>query len=290
MTGARTRHATAPDFAALFRELGVDATCSPAELRAAWRRRVSKLHPDLGGSAEDTGRLQELNRLYDATVDFHTRFGRMPGAPVPGGVDEAMSAAAGSPHAPATEAEPREAVWRRADAASDGAPAARPAAGFGRISRSVFSAWLAVVVLAALLVLGWRIVDRTADRAPQDAAPTTDAGPDTDDAADSAIGGPGDGIDGGTHDMATTVAWSSSRGGGTPAIATAIEPGMGKDTVRNILGEPLEMHALRWQYGPSWVDFDCDLVADWYSSPLRPLPVATERAPRPASSADRRCD
>jgi hypothetical protein len=289
MTGARTRHATAPDFAALFRELGVDATCSPAELRAAWRRRVSKLHPDLGGSAEDTGRLQELNRLYDAAVDFHARFGRMPGAPVPGGVDETMSASTGAAHAHAIDAEPREAVWRRADPASDGAPGARPAAGFGRISRSLFSVWLAVVVLAALLVLGWRIVDRAADRDPEGAAATSDAGPDTDATAERGIGGSGDGIDDGTHDMATTVAWSSSRDGGTSAIATAIEPGMGKDTVRNILGEPLEMHALRWQYGPSWVDFDCDRVADWYSSPLRPLPVATERAPRPAS-ADLGCD
>ncbi|MFZ5638702.1 MAG: hypothetical protein ACOY82_19165 [Pseudomonadota bacterium] len=286
MTGAKTRHATAPDFAALFRELGVDAACSPAELRAAWRRRVSKLHPDLGGSAEDTGRLQELNRLYDAAVDFHARFGRMPGAPVPGGVDETMSGSAGSAHASAAHAELRDAVWRRADTTSEGTPGARSAAGFGRISRSLFSAWLAVVVSAALLVLGWRIVERAAERAPEGAAPTTEAVPETDTAAGSATG---DTSGDATHDdTATTIATSASRHGGASAIA--IEPGMGKDTVRNILGEPLEMHALRWQYGPSWVDFDCDRVADWYSSPLRPLPVATERAPQAASAADRGCD
>ena len=72
------------DFAALYRELGVDPGCTPAELRRAWRRRVAKLHPDLGGDAEDTGRLQQLNRLYDAAVDFHARYDRLPGAPPPG--------------------------------------------------------------------------------------------------------------------------------------------------------------------------------------------------------------
>lgn len=52
--------------------------------------------------------------------------------------------------------------------------------------------------------------------------------------------------------------------------------GMGKEQVKAIQGAPLGSHAIRWDYGPSWVDFSCgDVVTDWYSSPLRPLRVDT---------------
>ncbi|MBN8265727.1 MAG: hypothetical protein J0M21_13830, partial [Xanthomonadales bacterium] len=76
--------ATAPDFAAMYRELGLDATCSVEALRSARRRRIARLHPDLGGAEADTGRLQRLNRAYAAAIAFHARFGRLPGAPSPG--------------------------------------------------------------------------------------------------------------------------------------------------------------------------------------------------------------
>lgn len=123
------RMAEDTDFAALYRELGIDATCSLADLRSAWRRRVAKLHPDQGGDAEDTGRLQELNRRFDAALDFHARFGRLPGAPLPG--------ALGQPVVP----EPR----------TDGGTDATAA--FARISRYFVAAGL-----LGICVLGWRIV------------------------------------------------------------------------------------------------------------------------------------
>lgn len=234
----------APDFTAMYRELGVDATCSLADLRAAWRRRVSKLHPDQGGSAEDTGRLQELNRRYDAALDFHARFGRLPGAPAAGTLAPASTD-------PAADRAP-DRSWRRADADHD----TQGTAGFGAVAR-----YFVAVSLIAVLLLGWRLIDRAAaetDRATDqagDAAPVVAAGPST--AADTA--------------MAKTVA-----------------AGQDKDTVRHILGEPLDMHALRWHYGPSWVDFRCDRVAGWYSSPLRPLRTATAQLEAPP--ADTRCD
>jgi hypothetical protein len=242
---------TAPDFAALYRELGVDANCAPAELRAAWRRRVSKLHPDLGGSAEDTGRLQELNRLYDAAVEFHGRFGRMPGAPlgpagpnppVPAGADDGREN--GVPEAEA-------ATWRRLDAQTS----PQAAAGFGRISR-----WFVVVSLCAVAVLGWRLIGATAGE--------TTGGAEA----------------GGAAVAASAVADDMPRHEATTArtVARTLVPGMDRNAVRDILGDPLDMHAIRWHYGPSWVDFRCDRVADWYSSPLRPLPVASERAPQGA--------
>lgn len=234
----------APDFTAMYRELEVDATCSLADLRAAWRRRVSKLHPDQGGSAEDTGRLQELNRRYDAALAFHARFGRLPGAPASGTLAPASTD-------PAPDTAP-DRSWRRADADHD----TQGTAGFGTLAR-----YFVAVSLIAVLVLGWRLIDRAATATDQatdqagDAAPIVAAVPST--AADTA--------------MAKTVA-----------------AGQDKDTVRHILGEPLDMHALRWHYGPSWVDFRCDRVAGWYSSPLRPLRTATAQLEAPP--ADTRCD
>lgn len=235
------------DFAALYRELGIDATCSLAELRGAWRRRVAKLHPDQGGSAEDTGRLQQLNQRYDAALDFHARYGRMPGAVAPGrlGGETAES--------PSAEA------WRRTDADADEIPAA----GFGRIPR-----YFVAIALIVVAVLAWRIVT-----------------------------GRGETVDSGAVDSRTVENADEHTGqiAAEAGVAAAeIAPGQGKDTVRNILGEPLDMHALRWTYGPSWVEFRCDKVVGWYSSPLRPLPVPVSAAQAVradvASAADDRCD
>lgn len=225
------------DFAALYRELGIDATCSLAELRSAWRRRVAKLHPDQGGSAEDTGRLQQLNQRYDAALDFHARYGRMPGAVAPGRLTGE------------TTESPRSDAWRRTDAAANEIPAA----GFGRIPR-----YFVAIVLIVVAVLGWRIATGREENAE-------------------------------SADEHTGQIAAEAR-----TAAAEIAPGQGKDTVRNILGEPLDMHALRWTYGPSWVEFRCDKVVGWYSSPLRPLPlpVSAAQAARAdaAPAADDRCD
>jgi hypothetical protein len=253
---------SAPDFTAMYRELGVDETCSLADLRAAWRRRVSKLHPDLGGNAEDTGRLQELNRRYDAAVAFHARFGRLPGSPTTG---TALPATNDAPHAAA--AEPR---WQRADAPHDAQDAAgfdpdvQDAAGLGTIARSFVAVLLIATSLIAVVLLAWRLVDRMA--AGHAAAATAEA----------------------AQAPAPSVV-HVGRAGPDVVAADAIAVGMGKDTVRRRLGEPIDMHALRWHYGPSWVDFRCDKVAGWYSSPLRPLRTATARFDAPPAS-DIRCD
>lgn len=207
------------DFAAFYRELGIDAASSLDDVRRAWRRRVARLHPDQGGRAEDTGRLQELNRLYDAAVDFHLRFGRLPGGP-------------GKPSAPRPD--PSAGAPRR--------PAGvRAAAGFGRISR-----WFVAASLAGIAVLGWRIA-RTGDL---------------------------DAIGSGTVPAADANGGAGERHPAQVALdVLAVAPDMEKAEVRQILGEPLDQHELRWNYGPSWVEFRCDRVTGWYSSPQRPLRV-----------------
>lgn len=231
------------DFGALYRELGIDSTCSLAELRGAWRRRVSKLHPDQGGNAEDTGQLQQLNRLYDAALDFHMRYRRMPGAMPSGQLStEQLS--------PEQSAAPDD----NPSSAGDQPRNELPASGFGRISR-----YFMAVSLIAIAVLGWRVVDNEPESGRHRAADTK--------------AGRGIAIETPDDSGGQPVRIDAK----PPTATLAIAAGMGKHTVRDILGEPLDMHALRWSYGPSWVEFRCDKVVAWYSSPLRPLPVSAAR-------------
>lgn len=56
-----------------------------------------------------------------------------------------------------------------------------------------------------------------------------------------------------------------------------LQLGMDHDAVIALIGEPVSRSAgdAHWLYGPSWLRFECGRVSDWYSSPLRPLRVAT---------------
>lgn len=79
------------DYLADFATIGAKPGCSPAELKAAWRRRVSDLHPDRvrpAGVDDDVRSrevLAEINGAYRRLRHFQRRHGRMPGsAPAPG--------------------------------------------------------------------------------------------------------------------------------------------------------------------------------------------------------------
>jgi len=73
------------DFLRLYQELGLAPGASLDELRRAYRRRVSELHPDRVGmtyTATAPGaaeRLQQLTTLYSAATQFHRQHGRLPG-------------------------------------------------------------------------------------------------------------------------------------------------------------------------------------------------------------------
>lgn len=213
------------DFAALYRELGIDASCGPEEFRRAYRRRVARLHPDQGGNADDVARLQWLNHMVDTALAFHQRYGRLPGAPH------------ASVHAAPVSAWPHEAALPAQDAGA--------ASGFWRPSR-----WFVAVAVVGMGALLWRIVD---------------------------------------HDRLRTDLSDQARTGidATPPErrAATISSGMGSQTVLELQGEPHEMQGQRWHYGPSWIDFRCGQVVDWYSSPLAPLPVDAPRASPAAVAA-----
>lgn len=240
--------AIAPDFAAMYRELGLDANCSVEALRIARRRRIARLHPDLGGAEADTDRLQRLNRAYAAAIAFHARFGRLPGAPSPGlGMPTIAARAEDTAAPPGSGMAPPQ--WRRTALLPD---ESHRTAGLGTMSRyaRVARAAMSVALVGTAVALAAAIVRQAASDAP---------------ASVSA---------GGTRETPET------------AIArSALAPGMDKDTVRKTLGEPLDMHAQRWHYGPSWVDFRCDRVAGWYSAPQHPLPVSGPAFAAPADDA-----
>ncbi len=54
--------------------------------------------------------------------------------------------------------------------------------------------------------------------------------------------------------------------------------GMDATLARRVLGHADYEGATRWDYGPSWVEFQCGKVVGWYSSPLRPLRVGSDNA------------
>ena len=81
-------HGTArkQDFARLYTELGLRPGCTLSELKHAYRRRISELHPDRRGAlAPRPGDahlpLADLIALYAAASEFHQRYGRLPGSP-----------------------------------------------------------------------------------------------------------------------------------------------------------------------------------------------------------------
>jgi hypothetical protein len=53
-----------------------------------------------------------------------------------------------------------------------------------------------------------------------------------------------------------------------------IQLGLDAEDVERLAGPPLFRSPDRWEYGPSEIRFTEGKVSGWYSSPLRPLPVA----------------
>ena len=67
--------------------------------------------------------------------------------------------------------------------------------------------------------------------------------------------------------------------------APSLALGMDKTLARTVLGQPDSETTARWDYGSSWVEFQCGKVTAWYSSPLRPLRVDMDSARAPSAQA-----
>lgn len=70
-----------PPSIADLRLLRLSAHCSPEELKAAWRRAVSELHPDRpgGDQKQRAAAMAEVNAAYQRLCEFNARHGRLPG-------------------------------------------------------------------------------------------------------------------------------------------------------------------------------------------------------------------
>ena len=199
-------------FFALYEELGLNAGCSLEDLKYAYRRRASQLHPDRIGTDSDVQRLQRLNALYDTALEFHQTHGHLPGI----------------------RRLPRPVV-RIEPETIQSVPAES-----GRWRRWLLAGACLMALLLYWLGLGMR----------NGSAPTLDPA------------GPGDQVAPGLfRPQAPTLAL-----------------GMDAALARSVLGKPDEAGPGRWDYGPSWVEFQCGKVVGWYSSPLRPLRVERDSA------------
>lgn len=217
------------DFVALYDELGLDAECSMVDFKGAYRRRVAKLHPDHLGDPSTIPRLQRLNRLYAAALEFQRIHGRLPG-----GTRRIA--------APTNRAEAIE----QAPAQTHTSLVTSPVAGNRIDQRYVL---LLLLLAAAAFWLGQQ--------------------PKPESAQDKQV-----------PVQELRVAAAPLRPIGYLHI------GMSKDSVRDLQGQPFNTNDVRWEYGPSWVEFRCDKVVDWYSSPLRPLRVQHADAGKDPGIAD----
>lgn len=70
-------------FLADMRRLGLSGQCSAEDLKAAWRRAVSELHPDRPGSDQSAraAAMSEVNAAYQRLRDFEAKHGRLPAPP-----------------------------------------------------------------------------------------------------------------------------------------------------------------------------------------------------------------
>lgn len=235
------------DFVALYDELGLDAECSMASFKHAYRRRIAKLHPDHFGAPPDISRLQRLNRLYSAALEFHRLHGRLPGASRTIGAAPVRSVHqdGGSRTYGARDGDDAQVAAGASLPASSSTAGAIPMAGFPRRRR-----YLLMLGLLALL-LYWLGAQRTS-------VPTLDPE------------GPGDAVQPGLL---------------APDAGKRVAVGMDREQVRRILGTPVSEHEQRWEYGPSWIEFRCGKVTSWYASPLYPLRVEDDSAAAQAEAA-----
>ena len=234
--GAVVAHET--DFLDLYRRLGLNPGCGLDELKQAYRRHVAAMHPDRQAGrpadARMASRLQRLNAQYGAAMDFHRRYGRLPGAPqtstfAPNSGSRDLSGA--------VREMPDPFAARRTATAADAARHEEPGAG-GRRSHARLAV---VLVIAALGTLGWGMHQASLSSAD------------------------------GSDDNTSVQAGAGSVSHDAAAEGVVLHVGMSAEDVRSVEGEPLAVHGELWEYGPSWIRFDHDEVVEWHSSPLHPL-------------------
>lgn len=203
------------NFLAMYGRLGLDADCSEAELRQAYRRYIADRHPDRQRErpAMELAEVQQVTAMFAAAMAFYRERGHLPGS------------------APARATPP---------------PA--PASSRRRGKKKAHGLLLVTLVAAGLLL--WHAWPAPTETGMPAASPPPSTPSPRKDGAD---------------------------GRATPE--SFIDAGSTRREVLDLAGQPQLDAGDRWDYGPSWVRFRDDRVVDWYSSPLRPLPVRSTSTP-----------
>jgi len=230
------------DFLRLYQELGIAPGANIEQIKHAYRRRVSELHPDRPGNVlsasteEAAARLQQITAYYNAALQFHRQHGRLPGSIVP---PRAATPAEGTPLPPASDAPPP-------------------------VARSRMRVYVIVAILIAI-ALAW-FASGTSDTSGIDAPAGVES------AAEAKAPAVAPAEEEEESDVPAT---------GSPLPGPhKLDIGMTAEEVSRIEDAPVTHDDQRWDYGPSWIMFERGKVVDWYSSPLRPLRHATMH-PRP---------
>lgn len=213
------------DFLRLYREFQLKPGADIDDLKRAYRRRVSMVHPDRLDASDAisqhlaTEHLQRLTTLYEAGVQFHRQHGRLPGASTVTDPDTQTSADGNT--AEVNSVAPAKAATHRLR-------------------------WTLIVIALACVLVWW-----SWPASPPEAPVVNHSAPTT---------------------RATAL-------GARPAIPASVRDGilvgMRKAEVQRIQGAPVMREGERWLYGPSWILFRDGKVAEWYSSPLHPLRIAS---------------
>jgi hypothetical protein len=227
------------DFLRLYQELGLTPGATIEEIRQAYRRRVSELHPDRAGMLavrpeEATARLQHITQLYNAALQFHRQHGRTPGSSGP-----ARQAFVG------------------AGTSEDAARMSTSDERGHSPTRSRTSLYAIAGLACALGALAWLGPPRQGD-------------------APAEVSSSPSGVDGSIQ-PAMRRKVRETDDDVLIGVPTQLDIGLSVAEVELIEDAPVTRNNVRWDYGPSWIAFEKGKVVDWYSSPLRPLRRATAR-------------
>lgn len=232
------------DLAQLYSQLDLQPDCSLEEFKRSYQRRIAELHPDRGADAATPEGRLLLPELIWLYATA-TRFHRRHGR-LPGASLPPRNPTAGGQR-PTMPFSPAATSPVDPPFVASRPPVRGDADETPPHRTAVWAIALLVVLLIVTFSWGW-----LSPPTPDDSTPT-----------------------------ATEI---DHEAGAISAATNQLELGMGEASVIAIQGNPMLMRNTRWDYGPSWVEFEQGRLVDWHSSPLHPLKTAT---PSPISERPR---
>ncbi len=272
-----------PDYYRCYRVLGLKGGCRWEQARRHYKLLSQRCHPDRYPDDPKARRAAEkkqraINLAMRMIADYYRKYGRMPipdrprlRPPEPS-TQEGLGVAAASPPA---RRKTRRGRW----------------------------VWMALLLAAPILWWVWPLSEKTLAVAPQPVVPArSSSNPGAFSGTETRFGfgdppevvrlvqGEPDAVKGNRWYYGRSIVYFENgrvagwlNRAGAPLRADAERPppsgmkriyiGSSQREVLRIQGEPLFRSETRWDYGPSFIEFQDGKVSGWHSSPLRPLRV-----------------